>query len=210
MGKINRILATVSIILMIAARSVAADTYQWKLAGADEGCKTYTSAVAGKDYIASKCTCVIPAGMDRIGSILRDIESYPEWMNDCAGAKILKVVDDAQDVYIFWFRQHVALYADRDMVLKSKTTCSPDQKQCHIYADSTQDVRVAPEKGFVRMPSFHSLYTLEWIDQNHTRVTCMIDPDLGGGMPAVVANIGIKSQPFKILKKMAEKVKARR
>jgi len=34
--------------------------------------------------------------------------------------KFLKVVDDENDVFIFWVRQHVTLLTDRDMVIKSR------------------------------------------------------------------------------------------
>ena len=57
------------------------------------------------------------------------------------------------------------------------------------------------------MPSFSSLFTLEWIDREHTRVTFMIDPDLGKGIPIGIANNTIKSTPLKTLKKMTKMVK---
>ena len=62
-------------------------------------------------------------------------------------------------------------------------------------------------KGYVRMPSFNSVWTLEWVDREHTRVTFMIDPDLGDGLPKFVANPMIKTTPFKSLKRMMKIVK---
>ncbi|MCK7512262.1 MAG: START domain-containing protein [Desulfobacterales bacterium] len=183
------------------------DKYQWKLADTEDGCQIYTSVVAGRDYVASKATCVIPARMEVIGMVLRDIANYPEWMQDCKETKILKVVDDANDVFIFWFRQHITLLTDRDMVIKSKTIIRTEKGQNLIYADATNEVPYDSGKGYVRMPSFSSLFTLEWIDREHTRVTFMIDPDLGKGIPIGIANNTIKSTPLKTLKKMMKMVK---
>ena len=57
------------------------------------------------------------------------------------------------------------------------------------------------------MPSFNSLFTLDWIDRENTRVTYMIDPDLGKGVPSSIANSVIKKTPYKSLKKMMKMVK---
>jgi len=207
MAKINFIITAVFMLLIIASTSYAFDKYQWKLADTEDGCQIYTSVVAGRDYVASKATCVIPARMEVIGMVLRDIANYPEWMQDCKETKILEVVDDANDVFIFWFRQHITLLTDRDMVIKSKTIIRTEKGQNLIYADATNEVPYDPGKGYVRMPSFSSLFTLEWIDREHTRVTFMIDPDLGKGIPIGIANNTIKSTPLKTLKKMTKMVK---
>ena len=207
MAKINFIIIVLCMLLIMTSTGFAFDKYQWKLVDTEDGCQIYTSVVAGRDYVAAKATCVIPARMEVIGMVLRDIANYPEWMQDCKETKILKVVDDANDVFIFWFRQHITLLTDRDMVIKSKTIISPEKGQNLIYAEATNEVPYDPGKGFVRMPSFSSLFTLEWIDREHTRVTFMIDPDLGKGVPIGVANNTIKSTPFKTLKKMKKMVK---
>ena len=118
MTKRNFIINVVLMLLIVASTSFAADRYQWKLVDTDDGCQTYTSLVAGKDYVAAKTTCVIPARKEVLGVVLREIENYPEWMEDCKETKILKVVDEQNDVLIFWLRQHIQLFTDRDMVLK--------------------------------------------------------------------------------------------
>jgi len=76
-----------------------------------------------------------------------------------------------------------------------------------IYADSTNEMNYDSGKGYVRMPSFYSLFTLEWVDREHTRVTFMIDPDLGKGVPTGIANSTIKNIPFKTLKNMMKMAK---
>ncbi len=207
MTKRNFIINVVLMLLIVASTSFAADRYQWKLVDTDDGCQTYTSLVAGKDYVAAKTTCVIPARKEVLGVVLREIENYPEWMEDCKETKILKVVDEQNDVLIFWLRQHIQLFTDRDMVLKSKTIMDPSKGQDIIYADLTNEIPYDSGKGYVRMPSFHSVWTLDWIDREHTRVTFMIDPDLGAGLPKGIANGKIKDTPIKSLKKLMKMVK---
>ena len=207
MAKRNFIITVVLILIIFASNSFAADKYQWKLVDTKDGCQIYTSAVAGKEYIASKTTCVIPARMEIIATLIRDIDNYPEWMENCKETKILKVVDDENDICIFWFRQHITLFKDRDMVLKSKVKMNIEKGQHLIYGDLTNEISYDSGKGYVRMTSFNSLFTLDWIDREHTRVTLMIDPDIGKGVPSSIANSLIKKTPYKSLKKMMQEVK---
>jgi len=207
MSKRNVIVAVVLMLLMVATSGFAADKYQWKLVDTEDNCQIYTSAVAGKDYIAAKATCVIPARIEVIGVILRDIPNYPEWMHDCKDTKVLKTVDDQNDVFIFWFRQHVTLYTDRDMVLKSKTVIDFKGGTNLVYGDLTNELPYDSGKGYVRMPTFYSLFTLQWVDRENTKVTFMVDPDLGPGLPVGIANNLIKSTPLKTLKNLKKMVK---
>jgi hypothetical protein len=207
MSRRNFVITLVLMLLTVASTSFAADRYQWKLVDTKDGCQIYTSPVSGRDYIAAKTTCLIPARLEVIGMVLRDIANYPEWMQDCKETKMLKVLDDQNDVFIFWFRQHITLLTDRDMVLKSKVKMNLEKGQDLIYADSTNEIPYDAGNGYVRMPSFNSLFTLEWVDREHTRVTFMIDPDLGKGVPTGIANSTIKSTPFKTLQKMKKMVK---
>lgn len=122
-------------LLMTAATCFSADEYQWKLVDTKNNCQIYTSAVSGKEYIAAKTTCLIPARIELIATILQDIPNYPEWMHDCKATKILKTIDDEKDVFIFWFRQHIALLADRDIILKSKTVLDMQNSTNLVYSD---------------------------------------------------------------------------
>jgi hypothetical protein len=207
MAKRNFIITVVLMLLIFASTSFAADRYQWKLVDTEDGCQIYTSVVAGRDYIAAKATCVIPARIEVVSMVIRDIANYPEWMEDCKETKILKVVDDENDIFIFWIRQHVTLLTDRDMVIKSRVKMNLEKGHDLIYGDLTNEMSYDSGKGYVRMPSFNSLFTLDWIDRENTSVTYMIDPDLGKGVPSSVANSVIKKNPYKSLKKMMKEVK---
>jgi hypothetical protein len=188
MAKRNFIIIIVLMLLIIVSTSFAADRYQWKLDSVENDCQIYTSTVPDKEYIASKT-------------------KYPEWMDDCKETKILKVVDDQNDVFIFWFRQHITLFSDRDMVLKSRTDMNLKNGKDIIYADLTNEMKYDAGKGYVRMPSFSSVWTLEWKDREHTVVTFMADPDIGKGVPTGIANHLIKTTGCKSLKRLMNEVR---
>lgn len=199
---------TAGLLLWLFAASASAqapDRYSWKLEDTIDGCQLNTSKVAGKDYIAAKSVCVVPANIEVVGAVLRDIENYPEWMQDCTQTKMLKVVDRVREIYVFWFRQHIALFTDRDMVLKSEQTVNEESRRV-IQANSTSEVAYDSGKGYIRMPSFASEWVLEKLDDQKTRVSFMIDPDLAAGLPVGIANSTIKKTPFKSIRGLTKMV----
>ncbi len=184
----------------------APDKYRWQLEDTIDGCQLSASKVAGKDYVAAKSTCVFPANIEVVGAVLRDIESYPEWMEDCTQTKMLKVIDRDREMYIFWFRQHIPVFTDRDMVLKSELAVNEAARRV-VQAALTADVAYDSGKGYIRMPSFSGEWLLEKIDEGQTHVTYRIDPDLGPGLPVGIANSTIKEIPFKSIRRMMKRVK---
>lgn len=204
---INKTIIFLLLLLIIAADCFAIDKYQWKLAETSNNCEIYTSTVPGKKYIAAKASCVVPVRREVVGVVLRDITAYPEWMEDCKETKILKVVDDQNDVFIFWFRQHVPLLKDRDIVLKSRVVIDEQHGQSVVYTNSTDEIKYDSGKGYIRMPSFSSSITIDWVDREKTRITFMIDPDLGEGLPPSFSNLIIKTNPVKSLKRMIKVLK---
>ena len=97
--------ALVLFVAVLSGDTYSQAKYQWKLDSNSGGVATYTSTVAGKEYIAARAIAVIPAKMEDIGMVIRDIPNYNQWMKDCTATKMLKVVSDQNDVFLFWFQQ---------------------------------------------------------------------------------------------------------
>jgi hypothetical protein len=198
---------TLCVVLVVAlapalASAQVVDRFQWKRGEAESGCEVVTSAVAGKKYIASKATCTINARLGAIGEVLKDVPHYPTWMHDCTTTTMLRVVDEAKGIYVFWYRQHITILADRDVVLRSEVSHgNADGKEWRsIVAASTDEATYDSGKGYVRMPSFTSEWRLEELDPENTRVSFMIDPDLGEGLPLGLTNSLIAQVPLKSIR----------
>jgi hypothetical protein len=194
-------------VVAITGISNSQGKYQWKLEKTKDGCQVYTSKVAGKEYLASKCTCVIDAPMDVIGMVIRDIPNYPAWMTDCSATKVLKTISEQDDKFVFWLHQHIPLLTDRDVVIKNNTILNYNKGYAIIEATSTTEMNYPEQPKLVRMPSFSAVYTLEWIDKTHSKVTFLIDPDLGKGLPIGLSNSIITDNPWKSLAGMKKMVK---
>lgn len=198
---------TVVAVVAVTSVSNSQGKYQWKLEKKKDDCEVYTSKVAGKEYISAKAVCVIDAPMDVIGLVIRDIQGYSDWMSDCKATKILKVVDDANDKFIFWLHQHIPLLTDRDVVIRNTTTLNYKKGYALIEAFSTTEMNYPLQPKLVRMPSFSAIYRLNWISKDKTSVSFQIDPDLGKGLPVGLSNSIIENNPLKSLQKMRKMVK---
>lgn len=190
------------------AQADAPRAYQWRLEATEDGCRTFVSEVAGRKYVAARTECVLAVEKARIGPVLRDIAAFPGWMHDCKETKVLQVVDRDRDVYVFWFRQHIPFLTDRDVVLRSEARLSSDRDV--IVATATREVGYDPGEGYVRMPAFTSEWVIEAVDAQHTRVSFMIDPDLGDGLPGGVANRKIRETPLRSIQGLARVLRAAR
>jgi hypothetical protein len=183
-------------IVAASALAQAPGDRPWGVEERVNGCQVSTRAVPGRDYVAARTSCVVPADLEAIAMVLRDVERYPEWMEDCAQTKVLNVVDRERDVLEFWYRQRVAVFADRDMVLRTEVPVhEPDRRV--IRASTAASARYDAGEGFVRMPSFSAEWVLERLAGRQTRVTFTIDPDLGPGLPIAVANSVIAKTPLR-------------
>lgn len=177
-------------------------SYHWELDRIDAPCKSYSSVTPGKEYVAAKTVCDVSARIEVLGTILRDIEKFPIWMYDCAGSKVLQVENDENDTLVFWLHQHVPILRDRDMVLRATVLSDPAHGVRIIEARTATDVQHDSGKNLLRMPSFYAQFRLEWIDREHTRVTYLIDPDLGPGLPIGLTNANIRKIPIRSMEGM--------
>lgn len=183
--------------------------YQWKLESTSDKCKSYSSEVAGKPFVAAKIVCELPIRMEVIGMVLRDIESYPKWMSGCEATRMVKIEDKANDTFVFWWQHNIPVLQDRDTVLRVTTYFNLAKGYELVDVRSTNDITYSPDNRLVRMPSAMTPFKLEWIDREHTRVSWMLDLNIGDGVPPSVANSMIKKIPAKsmegLVKMAAEK-----
>jgi hypothetical protein len=180
--------------------------YQWTDERTDGPCKSYSSLVAGKDYIAAKAVCDVPARLEVINTLLRDIDGFPGWLADCQATRVLKVEQQAPDSLVFWLHQHVPLFQDRDMVLRATVTIDYAKGINLIEVRSTADLPYDAGQNLVRAPAFYAQFRLEWIDRDHTRVTYLLDPDLGPGLPTSLANGNLRTLPLRSMEGLLKKV----
>lgn len=191
-----RTLAVIVVTLAAAprwSRAAEAHPYAWRLEQQGGGCRTWVSPVAGRRYVAARAECVVPASREVIAAVLRDIPGFPAWMHDCKETKLLRVVDPGRDDYVFWFRQHVPLLTDRDMVLESQAERTAERTR--VLAMSTSAATYDAGEGYVRMPSFTSEWLIEPLGPDETKVTFTIDPDPGDGLPTGITNRLITKTP---------------
>lgn len=202
-------------LMLLAAQHACAQThretlepdpskYQWKLESTDDNCKSYTSDVAGKPFIAAKIVCDMPVRLEVISTILRDIDNYPAWMSGCAATRMLSVEDDLADTFVFWWHHHIPILQERDLVLRVTTHSNLAKGFELIDVSATEAVKFESGDNLVRMPSAYTPFKLEWISREHTRVSWLLDLNVGAGVPPSVANAILKRIPSKSMAGLAK------
>ncbi len=197
-------------VLFIPGESFSGGRYKWELSSTNNGCKNYTSEVAGKKFIAAKSVGIVNAKMEVVGMVIRDIAGFPQWMGDCKGAKILKTLNDDKDIFIFHFHQGTPVIDDRDSVCITDVTLNYPKGYVLIKFHDYNNFTYPSPKGIIRMKSLLGQFLLEYVDREHTRVSFIIDPDLAGSVAGWIANPVIKGLPYKALTGLRKMVKKKK
>jgi hypothetical protein len=131
-------------------------------------------------------------------------------MSGCEETRMLKVEDPANDTFVFWWHHHIPILQDRDTVLRATTTINLAKGFELVDVRSADDFKYSPDDRLARMPSAWTPFKLEWIDREHTRVSWMLDLNVGSGVPPPIANAIIKQIPRKSMAGLARMVTDKR
>lgn len=185
--------------LIMTHRAKAQD---WQLKKSEAGIKVYTRDVAYSDLDAFKGICTLDASLEEIVSVLKDPDSFCDWMPRCAESKIEKV--QAQDIYYYF---------------ESEAPFPLDNRDCYYHyrfeRRSDNKLRIAIEglpkygpqqEDKVRLPMVKGYWLLEEISPGKTKIIYELQAHPGGSIPAWLANAGSVDLPFNTLYNLREQL----
>lgn len=194
------------LLLSVAAGEDGAWTHLFTRDGIDVYRKTYPEtavcAFMGVGYV--------DADIRVVGSVLRDIHAYPQWMDRCKASVILKAVD-RQTTLFYSIVDTPPPFKDRDMVLSNKSVFNTEQGTAEFIFQLCDQEIVPPQKDYFRVTELSGKYFLESVAADKTRVTFSYRGNPGGNIPITIANwLESKHYPHAIimgLREMAKKEK---
>ena len=196
----SRSIALAVIVGLIAWSAHAAEP-AWEFAEEKDGVKVYTRPIPGVEFREFKGVAVIEAPIEVLGTVLRDIESFPQWFADCKHTRIIEKIDD--NTFIFLFVQGAPWpVSDRDVVLKASTRVDWHGGRAVVDLVSMDDPRQPPTKERVRLRSMTGHFVFEYQTRNRTKVSYSIKADPSGSLPAALANSTTRKYPLDTLKGM--------
>lgn len=170
----------------------------WQQDANEKGVVVTTRTEAGRSLPIFRGVGVVDAGAYDVLAVLDDISKFPEWMSDCAGARVVKQINEFERIE--YNRTHAPWpVADRDAAIRSWIEGSASKGDIWARFQAVDAPSAGPVDGVVRMPRLAGFYHLEAIDAGHTRVTYQVDADPGGLLPDWLIKLTTRKLPIETL-----------
>lgn len=193
--------------------AIAADEPVWKPIREEDGIRVYTQAVPDSDFREFRGESVIAAEVNQIMALMIDIPACPDWMHRCTESVLLEQIDMTER-YTYTRNSYPWPASDRVFIIHSRVTQDPDTRVVTIRLTDIDEPKLSeaarrrlPESGRpVRVDSAKGTWTLIPIDEGSTRAIYEMHVEIGGRVPASLANSIIEQTPFETLLRLREVV----
>ena len=178
---------------------------EWKLENTDRGIRSYSQSSRVSNLFQFRAITIIDAPLYVVGTVVRDLPAYPQWMAACKQARVIESVDENN------FTAHVTLafpvVSDRDLVFRVTTEIDLSRARSSVTLARVSDAGVPVARGIVRMPAFSGSYLFEYLSPVKTGVIYTYRADPGGNIPSLVSNWFSKNLLVDTLKSLKTIVK---
>jgi hypothetical protein len=192
----------ISLLLSNAIILPAQASENWTLLKNSDGIRSYERPVPGTKLKEFMAVTVIDAGMEVVGEALRDVQTYPLWLTDCATAKVEKKYD--RNSMVIYMALTPPVLKQRDLVLKDKALYDWDNGKANVTFTSTEEIKVPAKDGCVRLSNMKGAFTMEYLGRNKTKFVykLIVDPQVSFPVTIGMAYAVMKSYPYKTLEKL--------
>lgn len=165
----------------------------WETAKEKDGIKISTKAIPGHTLKAFKGEVTLNAPIAKVVKVLRDIESYPNWMPDCIKSTFLEK-KSANEYYQYVMQDAPWPVSDRDCI----TFCKIQEKSADevIFTIKAVPDYIDEKSGMVRVPLVDSYWKVIAKGDNQTYVEYYAHSDPGGSLPDWLVNSAVVDTPF--------------
>lgn len=175
----------------------------WIAAKKSDRLTIYTATYPASNFEAFKAEALLNQPLANIAAAISNPDSCPRWVNDCLASKNL-------DISSFNERYGYALshlpwpFSNRDIIVRINTRSPKGKQQIHISMHTDDNRFSIEETDAVRITQSRTLYILEAVSKQQTRVTWMQHTEPAGALPAWLVNQKIIELPEKSLPKLEQ------
>lgn len=187
------------VILISYFFSISAQQAEWKKVKDSESIAIFTRPVKGSALNEFKAITILNTRIEVVGEILRDINSYTQWVADVIESKILSKAN-SENMTIYLLQKVPWPVDNREMILKVTTNTNFKIGRSFIQFVAIEYPAQEVKKSTVRITDMNGSYLLEYLDREHTRVTYTVRSNPGGSLPASLANMAAEDLPFRTMK----------
>ncbi|MFN7119502.1 MAG: START domain-containing protein [Saprospiraceae bacterium] len=171
---------------------------EWKLKKEVADLQVFMRNSESSDIKEIKVRFIANASLSNIVTALKDVPAFPEWIYNCAEARLLKRISETESYYYsrvaFPFPMN-----DRDFIGHSKLW--QDEQTKEIFVKVTGNYNYLPqEKGIVRLPKLSINWHITPLTVQKSLVEYHLVSDPGGSIPDWVVNMAIDKGPINTIK----------
>lgn len=182
-----------ALLLPPAARAEGAP---WTLERDRDGIVIHTRPVAGSGIDEFRGTALVPAPVDAVRAVLRNVDDFELWFPNTSESRLLSREANVQLQYTVIDAPWPV--SDRDNVFRSETTRDPSTGVVRIAVTADPD-RQPEQPDRVRVRHARGEWLLEPVAPEQTRVTFTMHLEPGGGVPDWLLNVRVVETPFEAL-----------
>jgi len=176
----------------------------WELEKDKEDIQIYTRTVAGYAIKEYKAITTLKTTVTKLTNLLKDHENLKSWFVKCPMSKRLKKVSE-DEYYVYFLNDAPWPVSDRDNITKMNFELLDNGTQL-IHLKGVPDY--LPEKSdIVRIPRMQAKWMFEPQANGMVKITQQVLADLGGRIPAWLANFAIVEAPFETLSNLRKELK---
>jgi len=182
---------TFSFLLVFSVFPSSSGLNEWELRKNKHGIKVFSREVKNWRFKELKAVMIVDFPIKMVVDQLRAIEDYPGWVYSCDESQI---ISESKNKIVYYLNFDAPWpVKDRDIVIESeieefKSIVKLKGEGTHTY--------LAETGGSVRIPYFHSEYTIRIIDQNTTEINYQVKLDPGGWLPSWIVNLASNQGPY--------------
>jgi hypothetical protein len=201
MYKIRWTVRLAAALIILTSFRIAGEKDDWKQGADKEGIKVYTKKSEQGKIRTSKAEMFLDVPTSKVVEALLDFNSYSKWFPSCMEARILKRISDNEFISHLIYKTPWPLPnldCVQHMVIERKAT--GDTTYIRVKADPDF---IGPSGSCVRVRQMQGSWTIVAV-KGGVNVTNVYYTDMGGIIPAWLANTQSVEIPFNIFHSMRD------
>lgn len=193
------------ILLPIHAWAVCDSNGEWEFVTDDEGVEIYRCRIPGSPIYAVRGIAEVKAPIDKIFTIIKDVENRKEWVDYVAEAKVVKALGPGIDNIQYVLSSPPWPISDRDAVFESRNRIRQEENEAIIETRSVDIPEKPVRPGIIRIAIQFARIKLKPIANGAaTRIIAEMHADPKGWLPSWIVNYIYKSWPKKTVKNLTK------
>lgn len=194
-----------NIFLLIGWCLVSGATFgqkDWSLVNDDEWIQVYKSDMTHSSYKRIKVECTVDGTIDKLLTVLNDVNNHKNWIYNTKNAYIIKRVS-TNEYYYYTETSLPWPMQNRDAVVHIKFRRDDANHALNIVAAGEPNY-LAAISGRVRVPRSANSWQVTVPEPGKLHIVYVFEADPGGNLPSWLVNAFVNKGPYESFRKLAE------